>query len=87
MATPNDVQKRINILQSGFRNFVGGVKIPISADTKWLLEVVCLNSQPQPLAQNAGIFDQAQAFLESFLWTHQVKINKNKQDWIASMKN
>lgn len=87
MADTKDVQKRMGILQSGFRNFVGGVKIPISADTKWLLEVVCLNTLPEPLPANASIFQQAKSYLEGFLWSHQSKINKNKQEWIASMKN
>ncbi|MEI6728270.1 MAG: hypothetical protein WCK98_01375 [bacterium] len=87
MTDLKDVQKRMNILQSGFRNFVGGVKIPISADSKWLLEVVCLNSQPEPLTQAASLFDQAKSYLEGFLWNHQARINKNKQEWIASMKS
>ena len=87
MADSKDVQKRMSILQSGFRNFVGGVKIPISADTKWLLEVVCINYQPEASTQGESIFVQAKSYLEGFLWNHQAKINKNKQEWIASMKS
>ena len=86
MANSDDVQKRIGILQSGYRNFVGGVKIPISADTRWLLEVACLNAQPSQL-ENATILHQAKSFLEVFLWKHQTKINISKQEWIAKMKS
>jgi hypothetical protein len=45
----NDINSRLAILQSGYRNFVSTIKIPIAADTKWLLEVVCLHAQPMPL--------------------------------------
>ena len=78
---------RLNILQSGFRSFVGGVKLPISSDTKWLLEAVCLDNIPVPIAQEATILDQTKYFLEGFLWQHQSQINQNRQQWIASMKS
>ena len=87
MASSNNARKRINILQSGFRNFVGGVKIPLSADSKWLLEAVCIDQEPQQPALNADIFLQAQFFLDNILWKHQEVINDNKQKWISTMKN
>ena len=82
----NDINSRLAILQSGYRSFVSTIKIPVSADTKWLLEVVCLHSQPEPVTQDATIYDKADNFLKSFLWQHQLNLNKQRQDWIQSLK-
>jgi hypothetical protein len=82
-----DAKSRLNILQSGFRNFVGGVKIPISSDTRWLLEVVCLETSPISPVQTAPILEQTDYFLKNFLWHHQSQINHNREQWIASMKS
>jgi hypothetical protein len=83
----NDVASRLAILQSGYRSFVSTIKIPIAADTKWLLEVVCLHAQPEPLNANATIYDKADNFLRSFIWQHQLNMNKQRQDWIQSLKS
>jgi|GEM_PF-3579019 len=81
-----DSSARLNLLQSGFRNFVGGVKLPISSDTRWLLEAVCLDKIPTSVTAQAPILEQTQYFLEGFLWQHQSQINTNRQEWLARMK-
>lgn len=82
-----DINSRLAILQSGYRNFVSSIKIPISPDTKWLIELVCIHTQPAETDKNVSIFDKADNFLKSFLWTHQQNMNKQRQDWVQSMKN
>lgn len=82
----SDPSTRLNLLQSGFRNFVGRVKLPISSDTRWLLEAVCLEKLPAAITKEAPILDQTQYFLEGFLWQHQSQINTNRGEWLARMK-
>lgn len=82
-----DINSRLAILQSGYRNFVSSIKIPISPDTKWLIELACIHTQPAEIDKNANIFDKADNFLKSFLWKHQQNMNKQRQDWVQSMKN
>ncbi|MEM1312247.1 MAG: hypothetical protein AAGF07_02170 [Patescibacteria group bacterium] len=83
----SDVASRLAILQSGYRNFVSTIRLPIAADTKWLLEVVCLHSQPNQIPASASIYDKADNFLKSYLWQHQLNMNKQRKDWIQSLKN
>ncbi len=82
----NDPSSRLAILQSGYRSFVGSVRVPIPADTKWLLEIVCSHGAPHQLKHGATIYDQADSYLKSFVWKHQNSLNKQRQDWVKSMK-
>lgn len=85
------IKTRLQLMKSGFKTFVSSIKIPMSAETKWTLEVVCLNNQPPVLNveqnSNLPITSQAKNYLQNYLWDMQNNINQNKQVWISAMKN
>ena len=85
------IQTRLQLMKSGFKTFVSSIKVPMSAETKWTLEVVCLNNQPLVLdiqqEPNLPITAQAKNYLQNHLWDIQVNINQNKQVWLSAMKN
>jgi hypothetical protein len=83
---PAEVANRLVVLRSGSRVFVSTVKIPVSPETNWLLTAVCLNVAPQPIAQGSSIEDQADYFLVDYVWKYQQQVNKNKQDWLKTMR-
>jgi hypothetical protein len=82
----DQTQQRLDLLKSGFKAYVNPVKLPISAETKWMLEIVCLNEQPNP-AQPKTVFDQARGYLKDQLFQMQTNITQNKQNWINLMKS
>jgi hypothetical protein len=85
------IQTRLQLMKSGFKTFVSSIKIPMSAETKWTLEIVCLNNKVTDLdAQqnpNPPITLQAKNYLQNHLWNIQTNINQNKQTWLSAMKN
>jgi hypothetical protein len=89
LANSVKAQTRLELIKSGFGAFVTGIRLSLSNDTKWTLEVVCLNNKPPETAvfKDAEISKQAVNYLQNYLWDMQEKININKQKWLASMKN
>jgi hypothetical protein len=84
------IQTRLQLMKSGFKTFVSSIKIPMSAETKWTLEIVCLNNKPlNPEDSNDSlpITYQAKNYLQNHLWSIQSNINQNKQIWLNAMKN
>jgi hypothetical protein len=79
-------EDRIKLLKSGFKAYVNPIKLPISAETKWMLEIVCINDKPA-FVEPQNIYQQANNYLVDQLYQTQDNITKNKQDWINLMKN
>lgn len=83
-------QTRLALIKNGFKSFVNPNKLAMSGETKWTLEIVCLNEQP-PLpqvfqSQNRTVHEQASNYLQNYLYSYQANINQNKQSWINAMK-
>jgi len=82
-------ESRLDLLKKGFKTFVSGVRVGLSAETKWTLEIVCLNEDPNitDKKNSSNLTQQAKNYIKTHLWEMQSSINLNKQNWIESMKN
>lgn len=80
---------RLQILKNGFKTYISSFKLPMSAETKWMLEIVCLNENPESTLESADtpVTQQAKTYIQGYLWNLQSSINTNKQSWINAMKN
>jgi hypothetical protein len=83
-------QTRLSLIKNGFKSFVNPNKLAMSGETKWTLEIVCLNDQPPSpqvfQSQNRTVYEQASNYLQNYLYNYQTNINQNKQSWINAMK-
>jgi hypothetical protein len=86
-----DISSRLDFLKNGFKTYVVSGRLPMSAETKWTLEVVCINEDPQIpenyLQMNIPSTDKARLYITNYLWSVANNININKQKWIDIMKN
>ncbi len=87
MTVKQGVQKKLQLIKQGFKSYVTPVRIPLSAESKWTLEIVCLNQPPATLPESPSITQKARAYIQNQLFQTQTEIDKNKQDWINTLKN
>lgn len=85
-----DISTRLAFLKNGFKTYVVSGKLPMSAETKWTIEVVCINEDPQ-IPENYLKMDlppnsKASLYITNYLWSVANNININKQNWVDIMK-
>lgn len=80
------INDRVNIIQKGAKNFLSKIKTVLSADSKWTLEIVCLNEPPIPAAKTDSVSLQAKKYLQYQLWQKAQQINRDRVDWVKMMK-
>jgi|LakMenEpi03Aug12_release.lakeMendotaPanAssembly.Ray.scaffolds.fasta_scaffold634577_2 hypothetical protein len=81
------INSRIQLLKGGFKQFVNSNRLHMSAETKWILEITCLNEQPKPVDPSSSVLERANFYIEDWIFKLQTNITTNKQQWIAAMKN
>jgi hypothetical protein len=81
------IQNRLQLLKGGFKQFVNSNRLPMSAETKWTLEIVCLNTAPTAITNSDSVLEKANFYIEDWIYKLQTNITSNKQQWIAAMKN
>jgi sarcosine oxidase gamma subunit len=86
MQTDHNITAALAYLKSGFRIYVTNVKLPLSADTKWILETVCIHDlKPENLnTENSSktIYSKAQVYIHNHLYNLQENINQNRESWL-----
>jgi len=83
----NSATDRVNLIQKGARNFLSKIKTSLSADSKWTLEIVCLNEFPIPASKTDSISQQAKKYLQYQLCQKAEQINHDRINWVKMMKN
>lgn len=87
LVSEEKINSRIQLLKGGFKQFVNSNRLYMSAETKWILEITCLNEQPKAIDQNSSVLERANFYIEDWIFKLQTNITSNKQQWIAAMKN
>ena len=82
-----NINDRLDLIKNGFKNFVSKIRLPMNNETKWTLEIVCLNENLTPVTNQSSLTAQAKNYLQSYLLNMENEVNTKKQEWLKVMKD